>query len=316
MKRSGFSLIELLVVMGIIGTLASMGVMAYPHAIGIARRTACASNLSRLRVLLQSALEGERERRAGHSREHAFVNQYQWPGMVSAVSNVPLVDTKSVFMCPVALDVFSGLQHPPLQYRTAMYPNPLLPFDPDDRQCVMRRGVTEDGQRYTEYCIEDNLGVECKWEYAIAGYRKFSQNDGVWRVFDKAEGGRRKVELYGYTCDWANQIYVGGEHYSDLNPSKNGMTIYFDSGWTNYAFNMDLDGRSVVGEDTIVLLDYPGAYVDATEGRIYENLNSEDTRRHLGKANVLYASGAVKTVGAASLYPIVNMGQWTADPDD
>jgi len=315
MKRSAFSLIELLVVIIIIGALLAAAMPTYSRVVSIARRAVCASNLRSLRVLLQSAQQGERERRAGHSAEHAFVNMYKWPGTVAVVSNVPLADTDSVFICPEAIDVFSGVQHPPLQYRSALSPNPLLPFDPSHFNCVMRRGVTDDGEDYTEYCIEDNMPVEAKWRYAM-GVWAYSQNDGVWCVFDKAEGGRRKVVLYGYTCDWPNQIYVDGEHYADLNPSANGMTIYFDSGWTSYAYNADLDGRTVVGEDTIVLLDYPGAYVDATDSQIYSDLNSEDSRRHLGKANVLYASGRVETVGTASLYPTIDMGQWTADPMD
>ena len=313
MKKQGFSLVELLVVMAIIGTLASMAAMAYPQAVGIARRTACMSNLHNLRALLQNAIQAERDRGDWDAGRAPYVMMYKWPGTVAFEGR-----TEGVFVCPNDDRPVKGgsLPHPPLEYRTGDWGNPLLPFDPAHRQCVMRTGVTDEGEPYTEYCIEENLGVEAKWEYALPGHPEFSTNDGIWRIYHKPEGGRRRVVLTWYDCNWDNWLYVGGEFYKKLMGTVTPMTLYYDYAETSYGYNADLEGSFAVGGDTIVLLDYPEAYVDATDSDIYEDLNSDQSRRHLGKQNVLYHDGSVRTVGTASLYPSVNMAQWTADSAD
>ncbi len=310
MKRNGFSLIELMVVMGVLGLLTSLAVTGYPQAVGVARRSACQANLRSLRVILQSVHEDERQRGDGHSTEEAYVASYKWPGTVAAEAN-----ELGAFMCPEDPIGSVGNSHPPLAFRTGLYPHPLVPFDPSHYNCVMRTGVTAEGEPYTEYCVEDNTPVEAMWEYAL-GVKEFSTNDGVWRVYDNpSAGGRRKVVLVWYTCNWNNQIWVDGEHHKDLRLGSEGLTFYYDSATTSYGFNEDLNDQTTVSEDTIVLLDYPEARVDASQSEIYEELGGGGGARHFGKHNVLYAGGAVKTVGPASLYPDINMSQWTSALD-
>ncbi len=314
MKRKAFSLLELLVVLGVLGVLISMVTMGYPRVVGIARQVACKANLRSLSVMLRTSRESQREQRQWQSGRPPFVKMYKWPGTVAAESG--MMHGGEVFICPsTEVGGDSGLEMPPLLYRTAHRHRPFLPYDPTHFSCVMRKGIDEDGQPYTEYCIEDNLDVKAEFEYAM-GHVEFSKNDGIWRIFDRPIGGRKKVELMYFTCTWDNSLYVDGEFYTDLYGSTVGMTLYFDWATTSYAYNADLEDDFTVGDDTIVLIDYPEAYVDATESEIYAGLASPESSRHLGKHNVLHASGSAETVGTTSLYPDIDMGQWTSDPTD
>ena len=72
---------------------------------------------------------------------------------------------------------------------------------------------------------------------------------------------------------------------------------------------------TMVSPDTIVLMDFNYLYVDVQASDITSDLNDLDTARHLGKINVLRATGAVKAVGPASLYPELNPAPWTPEAD-
>ena len=310
MTKKGFSLVELLVVMSVLMLLVSTVAMpVYSRTIAVARRGICASNLHHLMTLLRVAREGQRERGEWTMRRAPFVQPYKWPATVAAESA-----TEAVFLCPEDSEGAGGIPHPPLQYKSGMSGR-FIPFDPSHFSCVMRTGVTDSGEPYTEYCIEENPGVRAEWEYAM-GVKEFSTNDGIWRIYHRPRGGRRMVVLTWYDCGWPNEIWVGGELYAALKGANVPMTFYFDYAFTSYGYNVDLEDRFAVGADTVVLLDYPEAHVDASDTEIYPDLNSTDSARHLGSHNVLYESGAVMTVGTASLYPDINMAQWTADPDD
>ncbi len=312
MKRRAFSLVELLVVMGIIGILVSMAaVPIYSRTIGIARRVACAANLSHLRIFLQVSREGEQvrgEMPAGHPR---FVKPYKWPGTVSAESN-----EQDVFVCPEDPNTVAGDTHPPLEYRSGIH-WALIPFDPSHYSCASREGVDGAGRPYTEYVIEEAAWLPSKWDHGPChGQTIWSTNDGIWRVYHRPEGGRRRIVLTFYTCSLANELWIDGEFDSKLRGTAVPRTWWFDHAVTSYAYNVGLEDKYDVGEDTIVLLDHPKAYVDATDSEIYADLNDPDGSRHLGSRNVLYENGSVKPVGTASLYPDINMAQWTADPWD
>ncbi len=307
MKRKAFSLLELLVVLVVLGVLISMVAAGYPRVVGIARQVACKANLRNLSVMLRANRGSQGENRERELRQPPFVKMYKWPGTVAAESG--LLFGGDVFLCPEdETSGAAGLGTPPLLYRTAQSPRPYLPFDPTHRQCVMRTGTDEDGEPYTEYCIEDDLRSEANWAYSI--------NDGIWRVYDRPIDGRKKVVLMYFTCTWHNDLYVDGDHYRDLYGSEVGMTLYFDCAATSYAYNADLEDDFTVGGDTIVLIDSFEIYIDATKSEIYEDLNRPESARHFGKHNVLYASGAAETRGTASLYPDIDMGQWTSDPTD
>ena len=312
MRRQAFSLVELLVVMAIIGVLVSMTAMPiYSRTVGVARRVACASNLKHLRVLLETTREGEvarGEMPAGHPH---YVKAYKWPGTVAAES-----EQVDVFVCPEDPETVAGETHPPLEYRSGIH-WAFIPFDPAHYSCASREGVTDAGEPYTEYVIEEAAWLPSKFDHTPChGAPQWSTNDGIWRVYHRSQGGRRKVVLTFYTCGLGNELYIGGEFHTRLLGTPVPRTFWFDYAMTSYAYNRDLEDKFGVGEDTIVLLDYPKAYVDATDSEIYGDLNSVDARRHLGKANVLYATGNVKVVGPASLYPDIDMAQWTADPMD
>jgi len=235
MTRKGFSLIELLVVMVVIGLLASMTALAYPRVIGIARRAACMSNLSQLRVLLQSTYQSERERREWVYERTPFIKKYKWPGTVAAEAmNV------QIFVCPEDPQAAAGMPYPPLEYKSGIHGG-MIPFDPSHFSCCSREGVTKNGKRYTEYCIEDASWLQSKFDHGpCCGVPAWSTNDGIWRVYHQGTAGRRRVVLTFYTCPLPNELWIAGERECDLRGTSVPRTFWFDYAETSYGYNAGL----------------------------------------------------------------------------
>ena len=84
---------------------------------------------------------------------------------------------------------------------------------------------------------------------------------------------------------------------------------------TNYGYNGMLSERPTVSPDTVVLMDFNYLHIDSTDPDMTADLNSLDTARHFGRANVAYADGAVRAVGPASLYPDIDNSPWTPESD-
>jgi prepilin-type N-terminal cleavage/methylation domain-containing protein len=308
MKRRthAFTLAELLTVIAVIALLLTVVAAAYPSALSTARRILCANNLHQLGTLVhltrdRLADEGE------HTVEYSdFLHTLQWPDRVYETGK----QRSTLFRCPEA-EAFLP-ENPEILYRSGMYPNVYIPFDPAEFLCVMRKGVDEEGQHYTEYCVEENIHVEAKWEYA-GGTKEFSTNDGIWRVYDEGVDGKRRLILMFYNCGATNQLYVNGEIYADDMRAKVGMTLYFSYCPTNYGYNTALEHASSVDSNTIVLLDYDAMLADPNETDIEDKLDASG--RHKGKHNVLFAHGGVELRETLDLYPVLDGSSWTPTAD-
>jgi prepilin-type N-terminal cleavage/methylation domain-containing protein len=328
MKRRAFTLTELLTVVGVIGLLLSVVVASYPSVFATARRITCANNLHQLYTLVRLT-RNELAENGEHTVQNSdFLHTIQWPERVYQSGD----QKPDLFLCDSAVEGVDSFDEeavhglmpsvPTVVYRSGMYKNVYVPFDPNEFLCVSRRGVDEHGEPYVEYCVEENAGVEAKWEYALPGHPEFSTNDGIWRVYNEGSSGRRRMILVHYDCGWPNELYVNGEKYGDTMYQLQGMTIYFNDYVTSYGYNALLQYASGVSGDTIVLLDYADA--DPTRGgnAVHADPNDPDIdanldagARHNGKLNVLFAHGGVETREPLDLYPQLDGAPWTPEAD-
>ena len=316
MKRRGFTLTELLVVMAIIALLATIAVPTSSRMMAMGRRTVCASNLSNLMRMIVSAQQISRATGKLPPEETPFMKVEFWPQRVAAEYVGQPLEAQRLFQCPESTEGFS-LGHPPLIYRSGMWRDRFIPFDPEEFLCCSRTGVDEDGEPYTEYCIEENIGVKAKWTHQeCCGQPSWSTNDGIWRVYDRVDSdGTRTVILTYYDCSWPNELWINGEFYAGDLANKVGMQIKFRDVYTNYGYNALLGSDHSVSPDTIVAMDYNGLRINPRDLDIIDRLNDLGTARHLGMINVLTADTAVRSLSPADLYPDIDDHQWTPAAD-
>ena len=310
MKRKGFSLIELLVVMAILGMLTSIVIPTSTRFVGLARRTKCVTNLGQLMQMISLTQQAKRLTGERALNEPRYFEKESWPQLVAGE-----VQSGRIFACPDGINPLE-YGHPPFIYQSGIDKSCFVTFDPQNFLCAMRKGVDENGKEYTEYVIEENPGVQSKWSHEeCCGQPSWSTNDGIWRVYDYPEEGRRKMILTYYDCGWPNVLYFRGEgHWSNLSTHVGEEFEFFDV-LTNYGYNAMLGRQDSASPDTVVLMDSNRIHVDPDALTMTTDLHDLDTARHFGKINVLYASGSVATVGPASLYPDVNPAPWTPEDD-
>ena len=314
MKRNAFTLTELLVVLAILALLATIAVPTSSRMMALGRRAICANNLSQLMRFIISGQQISRATGKLPPEETPFMAKHFWPSRVAAEYTGSALEAERLFQCPDSLSGFST-GPPPLMYRSGISWE-LMPFDPSSFHCCSREGIDDDGEPYTEYCIEENPRVQSKWTHQdCCGVTAWSTNDGIWRVYDRVENRMRTVVLTYYNCGKPNQLWVNGEFYADALANKVGMTLKFRDAYTNYGYNALLGEDHVVGPDTIVLMDSNNGLVDPESLDIIADLNHPDTARHLGKMNVLTADAAVRVLSPADLYPDIDDHQWTPAVD-
>jgi prepilin-type N-terminal cleavage/methylation domain-containing protein len=308
-QAQAFTLAELLTAVAVIALLLSIVGAAYPGVMASTRRMLCANNLHQLGVLVR----GTRDRLADedeHTVQYSdFLHTLQWPDRVYETGN----QKPGLFLCPEATEAYRP-DNPDIVYRSGIDRNVYVPFDPSEFLCCMRKGTDEYGMPYTEYCIEENPGVQSKWTHEpCCGQPSWSTNDGIWRVYDKGQGGKRRLVLVYYDCWWGNELYVDGKQYSTDLWQLLGMTIYFNDCPTNYGYNTDLEFTNGVDPGTIVLLDYEDVLADPNDTDMPDKLDRSG--RHKGKHNVLLAHGGVEQRETFDLYPVLNGSPWTPAAD-
>ena len=311
MKR-GFTLVELLVVLGVLAMLVAITVPVTTRGFALARRSLCASNLRQLSTMIATTVQNKWNQH-GVNAQTPFLDKDYWPGMVAAEVDVAM---SGVFMCPETASASSS-GHPNIMYRSGIDLSVFVPFNPSEFLCASRRGVDQAGEPYTEYVIEENPGVKSKWSHQDChGVASWSTNDGIWRVYDRIdEEGMRTVTLVYYDCWWPNELWINGEFVWDNLGAHVGVPLKFKDVGTNYGYNVYLSDAPTVTSDTIVLMDYDYLHVDPDDPAIVDRLSGPEAARHLDMLNDLTVDGAVNTVGPASLYPDLNPDPWTPELD-
>ncbi len=314
-RRAGFTLLEMLVVLMVLGLLVSLAMPTFQAAESRGQQTLCMNNLNKLSTAFELTRQNIANRGEMDRLTPPYLNPIHWPQRVWAENDLP----DKLFMCPEDTEGVGselGLGDNILFRIPWNVGGHFIPFDDSHYQCASRRGVDEYSKPYTEYVIEDNPGWhDSRWDHGpCCGHPEFSTNDGIWRVYDEGNEGKRRMILTYFNCTWTNSLYVNGELYSDDLGECLGTTIWFDAPLTSYGYNIELTDQYAVTPDTIMLLDYRGTKADPfndleTEARL------DDSGRHRGKHNVLYAGGHIGTATTAELYPDMDPTQWTPADD-
>ena len=145
----------------------------------------------------------------------------------------------------------------------------------------------------------------------------YSDNDGLFRIYDDASGKRRVLRLEYYTCTYVNKAYIFDKGMFE--PSGDllghaGEEICLSALYTSYGINRNVH-RHAVAPGTIVLVDYQ---MEEHATNFIADPDSPDANarldlggRHLGKANALSADGSVNSFYPGQLYPQAHGELWS-----
>jgi len=323
MRRRGFTLTELMVVIGVIALLVAVIVPSMSKMFAMARATICQNNLNKI----DAALATDRAQRLSNGARDGwgFQSADTWPGVpFNVVPNVHM------FVCPEDNEEHEGWKGfgNPLAwmvYRnidsSAWKParNVEVCFaDPDHQGWNhMNLGTCTGSDQYGQYIdikMDDNSIVNAGTD----------GHDGWVRIYlDK--GGKVVAKLMKYSCGEFNALLYCGkplfvnpptdtagvtdpasEQYGWMGPgtSKNGMEVVLGQTYDcSYAMAAGSEKLRLPAHKVLVI-DYSKTIVDPadsdTQKRIYK------AARHLGRLNVLHADGAVSRAWPSQIDPTLS----------
>ncbi|MFP4355540.1 MAG: prepilin-type N-terminal cleavage/methylation domain-containing protein [Phycisphaerae bacterium] len=311
MKRNAFTLLELLVVIGILALLVTLVIPFFRRAQEVARDTACKANLH---YLGQGYATRGADTGSGTSLlKPVIAAPYQWPSLLA-----DYVSQETAFVCPTAKA--EGLQDGPwdgnpsgnhYQGVATAYGYELqvdfggifrLPFsDETPRMNRMPWDCVSPGKRWRGPSVDypdpadpaliyefvddyGNRGVD--WD---AGNARNPENQFS---FVYTEG---KIDAIGWKVDAyrsKKMLYFGEEipKWGSNTRRRN------KSEWTaaTYGMNSRANGMTFSEPEKILLVDYSKTVADVA-GDLARDIWSREVRpRHSGRVNVLYVDGSVK----------------------
>jgi prepilin-type N-terminal cleavage/methylation domain-containing protein/prepilin-type processing-associated H-X9-DG protein len=312
MKRSAFTLVELLVVISIIVLLASMLVPSYRGARSQARRALCQINLHHIFQGFGSHYSQNAQKLVGK----VFFPD-DWPSVpagdvgVDKVFICPEVDTKTLSR---SNGVIAGARYIN-RCRGLDLPFNQAPFD--DRAMFLSavRGADSLGA-YTDFWTNDNSSK----------YYEGDGHDGVVRIYEPV-GSVCKAKIVSYTCGeyncvtyYGKPMFPGSNSPTDPNdPSygwmgvdsfgRVGRIVDLQSAACSYGINSKAN-MFAFGDTKVLVLDFDSRLADPAWD-ISQAL-TDAAKRHQSSLNVLFSDGAVRVMGASEIDPLftVNRSVW------
>ncbi len=247
-KRRGFTLVELMVVVGILGLLLVALMPSFGQARMIARNIRCQSNLHNIYTGMSNYLanvSGSGALKMPDPNITPFpaafpgtsidLSNYLCTEDVNATQVIPtpdpnyasvsasgsgIVDNQTLTNNPKNDPVSPGTG---LQFGSSLggtKPVVFTAFAPGFH-AVSRRGV-DNGRGYWEYAIEDSFGRQATWTGAM--------NDGIWRVYDPLPGSQSVDLVCVYaTCMWKNAIYLDSTNIYQGPFGVNALNLHLDT---------------------------------------------------------------------------------------
>jgi len=316
MKRKAFTLVELLVVVGIIVLLVAILIPSLTRARGQARSAVCQSNLHQL----DQAFEASYNRRvAGGGGQFVdagalYPRGPQWPG-----TPMDSTGTEGIYKCPEdetmpAWSSLSNLKYlPPPSFGVTVDLSA-----PDNGMWIMSRWGEDQTGSYKEFLIQDDGSV------AGMSWHGWIDIDGLFRVYESGiiwimDYIPNIPEFSGAhpgnpsSCGDYNRIFLGDKPAFGTDgciQTYRGQKFQLEE-WdsnTNYAINSYayLSRKSL----RVVLVDYKKKLIaDPDTGAATEQL-LHDSARHLGRLNVLMSDRSVATMTPMALSPQTDPANW------
>jgi len=298
MKRHAFTLIELLVAAAIIALLMAILLPQLQRVRSLARKVICGNNLHQIDGAFKG-LQG-----TGQAGGRSYCPPVGWPGVPMTV-----IANRKIYICPES-EVEAHDVSEYIVYNG--YVGVDVPFE-DQSDVPGGQGLCrliEDTSEHSIWGFEGGIARDL-WNGG-PGYLTDGSVDFVIET-------SKMPPLLGtnLTMSWQGQyeglsLMLRGKPvkgWEDFRYVERGATFEMDGGSTNYGINA-LVGGVQIAPDTIVLLDY----VERVANRGGSEDMTDELRRsarHLGRINVLDASGSVRTSGPTQLDPAVRPAPWS-----
>lgn len=306
MKRRGFTLVELLVVLSVIALLVAILVPTFDAARAQVRSTICQNNL---RLVGQTFTTAKAATQASGPVMMVFPISNDWP--YKTMRNLTNHD---MFKCPVdpkaatgKVDIMAEIGTR-VEYRSTYRGGIAIPLV---GIVVNNYVLSREGRDFTEYVFEEAGNINQNF------WKPGNHNDGWIRIYHDG-----RVEIVDCNCGGDNQLWIDNKPAFGTDPKNPActqmkqnkgkvlQTDLYRSGPCSYGIN-SYAFKYPYGSKVIVLLDYQDRVADPdTEDLAQTRDVLQKSGRHSGRINLLTTDCAVGTKTYQELDPVTGWVHW------